>query len=192
MVVELGVLIGAQIGDLGAVERREHHRAAHAAGAEVVGPQLRRRKSDVVEEAGVEALQPHDADRQLVLEDRDVEHQLAGVVRLAVRIDRAADQALAGRLEPRRIGGLDHVVDQAAQRGGAEQGSLGTAQHLDAVEVEGVDVGNGDREARFDDVDLVQVVADRRLALLVVGGRRDGADHHFRHARLVVVEHHAR
>jgi len=116
---------------------------------------------------------------------------LGGVVELARGILGAAQQPLGGRIVLAGIGHGGHVVHRAAQCRGAEQRSLRSAQHFDAIEIERIDVGNADREAGFDDGNFVEIIADGGLALLVIGRGGDAADHDFRDAGLIVVEDYA-
>src|SRR5262249_36582624 len=76
--------------------------------------------------------------------DRQVDHALPGPGALPVREVLAA--GLPGRGKLRRIGRVGYVLEQASLAAGAVERPLGPAQHLDALQVPGVEI-TGETEA---------------------------------------------
>ena len=186
LVLQLAVLIARQEGDLGRLAQMRDDRSAQPARAIVIGAVHARAR--IVEIARIIALERDQPHRQLVPHQRHVDHRLGGVVEIARRILGRADEAGRGRVDLRRVGDIGDIVDQPAQRRGTEQRALRAAQHLDPLQVERIDVGNADREARLHQRHFVQIIADRGLALFMIGGGGDAADHHFGNAGLIIVE----
>ena len=156
--VHLGLLVEEPRGDGQSVARGEPDRRAHArpiAGVDVL----------LHAEVGLHGV--HVA-REPVVVRRDAEGRSVAQGRVDAQLDVAAlvaavDAAAAELAEPPRhprLGLVADVAHRARERPGAEQGALRTAQHLDAGQVEEVEVR---REQRERDDRLVQVGAHRLL-----------------------------
>ncbi|MEI9987174.1 MAG: hypothetical protein WDN69_30910 [Aliidongia sp.] len=88
---------------------------------------------DPVDPAAGEGFRADHAQRQLVLHQRDVEHEIVGVIETAAL--GARQDALRGALVVHQIGLIGDQPDRAAHRARAVERALRPAQHLDPVQI---------------------------------------------------------
>ncbi len=80
------------------------------------------------------------------------------------------------RRRPSVLASRGDKVDRATQRRRTEQRALRTAQHFDALHVEGVDVGNRNCVAGLGERNFVDVITRRTLTLILAHRRADAAN----------------
>ena len=168
-VVAVDMLVDAVQVDDPAVTGGEAQRGAAAIGTHPVDVVLA--AIDVVDIAAVLHAIAHDAQRQLLRDDGDVERGGQVAARIAM-----LGGGQAGRHLPAifgKVGGVGHQADDTAQRPGAVQRALRPFQHLDPADVVEFEVGVG------------RGIVQPHVAQILAGGRlgrpgdtriRDGAD----------------
>ncbi len=117
------------------------------------------RRRDVVDVAAAAVAVDHAADRKLVVDERQVEHNIGARVRIAVRGD--AVTAFGAALGDVELGLVRDVADRAGLGAAAEQRTLRALEHFDAVHVDHVDIEVAPREGQRLVVEVGRDVRER-------------------------------
>ncbi len=114
---------------------------------------------DVVDVAAAPVAVDHAADREGIVDERQVEHHIRAGVRITVRRDAvAAFGAAFGDVE---LGLVRDVAERAGLGAAAEQRALRALEHFDAVHVDHVDVEVAPRESQRLLVEIGRDVRER-------------------------------
>ena len=161
--------------------------------AQIVGAQIGRLagegRGDVVDVAAVVIVIDDRADRQLVLDDRNVDHRVERAVGRTARS--AAEAALDAAFELAELGLGGDVTHRTRLRTAAEQRALRAFEHFDALDVGHVDVGVVRRELHRLVIEVdghVGEAADRAGRLLASEACRQAAHEDRALARAVARE----
>ncbi len=123
------------------------------------------------------------ADRELVLDQRNVDRRVCSEAGIAALGDRGTAACL--ELEFRRIGIVGDDTDNAVERACAVKRPLRSAQHLDPRHVVGVRVWH-DRRPHQGERDGIHIISNRGRSGPERSARRDTANGHFREIAGVV------
>ena len=118
---------------------------------------------DAVDPAAGVIFRPHHPQRQLVVDQREVEHEIVIVIEPAAL--GARENALGAGMELGQIGLIGNQPDRAAHRSRAKERALRPTQNLDAIQVIQRRIDDHVavlRAGRAGQRDIVEIEADRR------------------------------